>query len=71
MANGILVGRWSVDDSMMALAERGLTVFTGFTAADADLTIDNGGALAEAVEALVQWLRAVAADGAAPRHIET
>ena len=33
MANGNLVGRWSHDDSMMALAERGLTIFPGFTAA--------------------------------------
>jgi urocanate hydratase len=33
MANGNLVGRWSNDDSMMALAERGLTIFPGFTAA--------------------------------------
>ena len=33
MANGNLVGRWSDDDSMMALAARGLTVFPGFTAA--------------------------------------
>jgi ribose 1,5-bisphosphokinase len=53
------------------VAVRMRRVVTGFSAADADLTIDNGGALSDAVAPLVQWLRTLAASGAVPRRIET
>jgi phosphonate metabolism protein PhnN/1,5-bisphosphokinase (PRPP-forming) len=39
-------------------------VATGFSAADADLVIDNGGLLEDAVDLLVRWLRSFA--GAPP-----
>jgi ribose 1,5-bisphosphokinase len=36
-------------------------VVSGFSAADADLTVDNSGPLGDTAQALVQWLRTVAA----------
>jgi phosphonate metabolism protein PhnN/1,5-bisphosphokinase (PRPP-forming) len=42
-------------------------VVTGFTAADADLAIDNSGALEEAVAPFVHWLGALATAGVSGR----